>query len=162
MADKSRIKIKLGNIEVECEGSEEFLKTDFIEMFKVVTNTYNSIDIVGNPPSAPSSNDDLESNNVPQLGTTNSIAAKLGVKTGTDLIIAGASHLHFVKNQNTFSRKDLLDEIKLATSYYKNSYGSNLTKYLTSLVKDGVLLETSKDNYALSATKIEELKASFA
>ena len=51
--------------------------------------------------------------------TTNTIAAKLDVKTGTDLALAACAHLALVKGADTFTRANILGEMKLASNYYK-------------------------------------------
>jgi hypothetical protein len=48
--------------------------------------------------------------------------------------------------------------MKSATSYYKSSYLSNLSKSLNSLVRDGRFNEPSAGKYALTAKSIEELR----
>lgn len=163
MTNTSKIKIKMGPIEVEYEGSESFLKEELPEILKAVSELYKEtggkIEI---PASDENSNSNDSSGGHAIQGTTGSLAAKLGVKSGPDLIIAAAAQLTFVQGKEKFTRKDVMSEIKEASAYYKSSYGSNLTTYLNGLVKDGTFLETSKGVYALSANKATQIKSSFA
>lgn len=157
----SKIKIKMGPIEVEYEGSESFLKEELPLILKAVSDLYQTTGVEINPPASnnpepPKSNNSGGTNIV---GTTSSIAGKLGVKSGTELIVASAARLTFVLNKEKFNRKDILNEMKSASAYFKNSYGSNLTTYLNNLVKDGTFLETSSGIYAISATKSASLKS---
>ncbi|WP_462248916.1 hypothetical protein [Ekhidna sp.] len=163
MTNSSKIKIKMGPIEVEYEGSESFLKEELPEILKAVSDLYKE---AGSKMELPNSNSIAN----PQLvetdtlleETTGSLAAKLSSNSGPELIIAAAAQLTFVQSKDRFTRKEISDSIKTASAYYKNSYGSNLTTYLNNLVKDGSLLEKSKDVYALSATKLKQLKSSLA
>ena len=93
--------------------------------------------------------------------TTNTIAGRLDVKTGPDLVLAACAHLCFVKGADTFERKNILAEMQSASNYYKKTYSSNLSKYLSKLVKDGKLIERSKEVYALSAGTKQEVEGKF-
>ena len=154
----SKIRIKLGPIEVEYEGSEAFLKEELPQLLKAVSDLYSKSNLVkefnpdgGTPP--PSGT---------LQGTTGTIAAKLAVKQGPDLILAAAARLSFVLGKSAFSRQEIIDEIKSANAYYKKSYLANLTQSLNNLMKDGKLLEPSTGTYSLSATTQADLKARLA
>lgn len=95
-------------------------------------------------------------------GTTATLAGKLKVKSGNDLIVAAAAHLTFVAGKAEFSRQELLDQVRGATGYFKDSYGKNLTNYLNARVKAGELMEPRTGHYALSATEAERLRVSLA
>lgn len=94
-------------------------------------------------------------------GTTATLAAKLGGGSGPELMMSAAARLTFVLGKEKFHRKDLLDEIKSASSYYKSSYSSNLSSLLDGLIKAGKLMEPSKDNYSLSAESLKSIEAQF-
>ena len=163
MSENSRIKIKMGAIEVECEGSENFLKQELPEIIKSVSDLYKESH--HNLPEEETVETTTEINSKPafngplNVGTTGSVAAKLSTKSGSELLVAAAARLTFGEGKSTFTRAELLDEMKSATSYYKSSYSSNLTKYLSSAVKDGKFLETSKGVYAIQATLATTLKS---
>lgn len=158
----SKIRIKMGPIEIEYEGSETFLKEELPELLAAVSNLYkvsglSEMTATTEPPGEVSCV-------TPQFqATTGSIAAKLHSKTGSNLIMAAAARLTFVSGKDTFTRKELHNEMKTATAYYKSTYrGGNLSGYLNRLIKDGTLLEPSKDTYALSASMKSELGAKLA
>lgn len=156
----SKIKIKMGPIEVEYEGSESFLKEELPLILKAVSDLYQTAGIeVSQPESKPNTSTPKAQNNNALIGTTSSIAGKLSVKSGTDLIMASAARLTFGLNKEKFNRKDIHTEMKSASAYYKSSHGANLTKYLNNLVKAGTLLETSSGVYAISAQKAATLKS---
>ena len=154
----SKIRIKVGEVEIEYEGEEQFLKQELTGLLTAVANLHNAVGATHKKvPQAASTQSDT-TNSVLKL-TTTIIAHKLSVKTGPDLLIAAAAHLTLVKQQPTFSRQQLHDEMKSATSYYNKNYSANLSKHFTSALKDNKLTESAKDTYALTAEAIKELEA---
>lgn len=145
---ESKIKIKLGPIEVEYEGSEKFLKEELPELIKTVSELYKTSNIKTES-TDPSLNPPGKS---PSLKiTTGSIAAKIGCKNGPDLIMAACTSLTLVQKTENFTRKQILDEMKKATGFYKSSYNANLSQNLQQLVKDQKIIETSSGYYCLDA-----------
>jgi hypothetical protein len=90
------------------------------------------------------------------------IAAKLSCSKGPDLVLAATASLTLAKNQEVFTRQQIMDEMKAASSYYKSSYGGNLTTLINSLIKAGKLLERTQGQYALSANSRGELESRLA
>lgn len=153
----SKIKIKMGEIEIEYEGSEDFLKEELPELLSAVSDLYKK--------SAPSPNGDNDSGfagSTDIQGTTANIAAKLGGSTGPDLAMASAVRLTLVLGKEKFQRKELLEEMQTATAYYKTSYSSNLTTTLNKLVKNDKLMEPAKDTYSLSASSRNNIGSQLA
>ena len=158
----SKIKIKMGPIEIEYEGSEKFLKDELPELLQAVSSLYKDSGITldnANTTEQPSATPTLKKG---VQGTTSAIAGKLGCKSGSELIIAAAARLTFALDREIFSRQDILAEMKTASAYHKKTYVNNLSKYLNSLVKDQTLLETAKDTYALDAKTKHSLEAKLA
>lgn len=158
----SKIKIKMGAIEIEYEGSEAFLKEELPSLLKAVSDLYQSSEPLienGNADKKPASN---SSGAKKVQGTTATLAAKLGGGTGPDLIMSAAARLTFVLGKEKFHRKELMEEIKSATSYYKGTYLSNFSKLLNGLIKSGKLMEPAKDNYSLSADSLKSIGAKLA
>jgi hypothetical protein len=156
----SKIRIKLGAIEVEYEGSETFLKEELPQLLTAVSDLYaksaNSIPLHQNSNQTPPA----DGPSIP--GTTGTLAAKLAVKQGPELILAAAARFTFGQNKPTFTRQEIIDEIKTATAYYKKTYLNNLTAYLNTLIKDGKLMEPSVGSYSLSANATTDLRARLA
>ena len=167
---ESKIRIKIGQIEIDFEGSESFLKENLMEFVKATSEIASSSRLAGDSSIEASLNNSIEQDNPNQSGnrisisgTTNNIAAKLNVKKEAELIVAAAVHLTFVTKQDKFHRNDLLKEMQSASSYYKKSYsGGNLSKSLNTLVKSDKITEQSTDMYALSANAIKDLEAKLA
>lgn len=158
----SKIKIKMGSIEIEYEGSESFLKEELPALVTTVLDLYKSSAPILEVSNSMANSTKTGVTNKKIEGTTASLAAKLGGGTGPDLIMTAAAQLTFVQNKDKFTRKDLVSEIKSATAYYKASYFSNLTPLLSGLVKDGKLMEPANGTYSLSAASLEYIGTKLA
>lgn len=163
--DMSKIRVRMGEIEVECEGTEAFLKNELPELLGAVSRLYNENGPVHVPRNADKPDGDGKpggrgDSNI--KGTTASLAGKLKVKSGNDLIIAAAAHLTFVAGKPEFSRQELLDQVRGATGYFKDSYSKNLTNYLNARVKAEELMEPRTGHYSLNASEVERLRAALA
>lgn len=152
---ESKIRIKMGPIEVEYEGSQEFIKKELPDLIRTVSDMCTSLNL-GDEQKGKGG---AEGQGIQM--STGSIATKLSCKSGSDLAIAAAAHLTLVKKTKVFSRKALLNEMKSATSYYKSSYNANLTKILNSLLKTK-FNEPSSGNYALTAATKDDLRSKLA
>lgn len=156
---ESKIRIKIGPIEVEYEGPETFLKQELPDLLKTITElsmstggTMNNLDDKG----------EAEKTKLGKLQlSTTSIAAKLSCSSGPELILAAAAHLTLVRKLEVFSRKQLLDEMKTASGYYKTTYRDNLSTNLKTLLKDK-LNEPSSGQFSLSAKARKELEVRLA
>ncbi len=154
----TKIRIKMGPIEVEYEGSEGFLKEGLPKLIERVHELHGKTESEGGPQgTAPS----VPGGTVPKSSTA-SIAAKLGCKSGPDLLIAAGAHFTFSKGLETFTRKQLLSEMKTAKAYYRKSYRANLTSHLNGLVKAGKLNEPSNETYCLGVETRKSLEARLA
>ena len=162
VADISKIRIKMGEIEVEYEGTESFLRDELPELLAAVSKLHHD--------SAGASGDrskKVRNGGGPKedlKGTTGTLAGKLSCKVGSgkELITAAAARLTFVLNKDSFTRAELLAEAKTATSYYKKGVANNLSNTLDGLVKSDDFTEIAKGTYSLSATKREELETRLA
>lgn len=158
----SKIRIRLGEIEIEYEGDESFLTKELPKLLAVVSE----LPVKSCASDSPGTDAGIGGNgtgksDVPEL-TTGSVAAKLSAKSGTDLILAASARLTFVAKKQKFSRQEITKEMKSASAYFKKSYVNNLTKGLNALVKSGKLLEPSSGAFALSAATRESLRARLA
>jgi hypothetical protein len=161
----SKIRIKMGAVEVECEGSEQFLTKELPEILGAVSKLYSESGVgaaeekqqaAGNPGQPP------DGVNGTVIGTTATIAGKLNCSSGADLIIAAAAHLTFVSKMVEFPRKDLLAQTKGASGYYNENIAKNFTNYVNARVKAGELLESKPGHYTLNAAKKAELGTKLA
>jgi len=161
----SKLRIRIGEVEIDYEGPEEFLKEDLPQLLKTAMELHEAS---GSPVSR---NDDKKggATGAGATGggtlslTTSSIAAKLGSKSGAELLTAAAAHLALVKRTEPFTRQQLLKEMKSATSYYSKNYSANLSGYIkTALQRGGPLSETTKNSYALTAGARADLEKKLA
>jgi hypothetical protein len=163
----SKIRIKMGQVEVEYEGSHAFLKDDLPALLETVVQLRER---AGDANADDDESADEEEQTTKKkkksggktTGTVGSIAAKVGVNSGTDLIIAAAAKLALVDGHEKFSRKELLNAMKTATNYYKKTYRNNLSAYLKSLQEGDRLTEQSSGSFALTAKEVGKLEALLA
>ncbi len=155
----SKIRIKMGSIEVEYEGSASFLKKELPDLLAAVSKLYHESGQKDGE-TAESGSSGGKTNLV--HGTTGSFAAKLKVASGPDLILAAAAHLTLSKGKDVFSRKELTAAMQSATAYHKTTYVNNLSKYLKTLMKEDKLREPSTGNFSLSAEQRKKLEGQLA
>ena len=161
----SKIRIKIGQVEVEYEGSEEFTKQELLDLIKTVselckTATPTPLPDAGSPTPTTSTTAPTQQSIGPiSIGN---ISAKLKCKKASDLVLAAAASLAMVKNKDCFTRQEILDEMKAATAYYKITYGGNLTVALNTLIKSDKLLQRPSGEYALHANARSELESQLA
>lgn len=159
---EQKIRIKLGSIEIEFEGDQDYLKNDLPNLIdKIIElNSHipkeNLIKELLNNDSKESSNEE-KSEVLPQL-SANTICAKISAKSASDIALAACAHLTLIQNKSSFKRSEILDEMKNASNYFNTNSSKNLTQSLKSLVSSGKLIERSTDTYALSAKEKESLK----
>src|SRR5687767_12900337 len=131
----SKIKVKVGGVEVEYEGSEAFLKEELPGLLSTLAKLQKEF---GSTPTLETEipRENGEARVAPVFGqaTTGTIAAKLGVKSGPELIVAACARLIFVLGKDSFTRKEILQEMQSAAGYYKYTHVNNLTKYQRNLV----------------------------
>jgi len=158
----SKIRIKIDEVEVEYEGSDSFLKDELPALLDKVYALAGA-----QPASASKKHPNKDADNSGgkkntangSVGTTSSIAADFSAKTGPDLALAAGARLAIGLGRDSFTRDDLLTEMKSATTFYQKNYSGNLTKMLVGLVKAKKFREISKDTYSLSAATKTDLEA---
>ncbi|MEI3315563.1 MAG: hypothetical protein V8R29_04975 [Eggerthellaceae bacterium] len=153
---ESKITINLGSLSVEYEGPEDYLRDGLFTLIEQLQGI--SINVASQSfPSEEETTVIVEPTSPSCISTSlnlsvDNIAAKLGVKNARDVTLAASAYLAFVEQKSSFSRQEILNAMKRATSYYKQSMGSNLSKTLARMVKDDELLQGSKGAYSLSAS----------
>lgn len=94
--------------------------------------------------------------------STDTIATLIGAKSGPDLIIAAAAHLHFTQGKQKFTRQDLTTEMRSAPAHFKETFVNNLSTYLTGLTKADRLRLVGAQTYALSNKERQSLETKLA
>lgn len=158
----SKIKIKVGDIEIELEGPEDYIKDLLPSSIEMLNEIRPYVDDVHEE------NEDEEAQDLPSPTdttkkklqmTTNSIAAKLKVESASELVIAACAYLYFVKGQAKYKRSDILRQMQSVTNLYKSNHSKNLSQSLNTLVKGDKLLEVSENTYALEAKEEQRIRA---
>jgi len=129
----SKIKIKMGPIELEYEGSEGFLKEELPDLLAAVSKLYTDTGGRLTAASAPNPAAGLQAPAGNLQLTTGTIAGRLRCDSGSDLIRAAAARLHLGLGQASFTRQQVLEQMQQAPTYYKATYSNNLSKYLSAL-----------------------------
>jgi|GEM_PF-4461256 len=153
------VKIQLANgpLTVNYEGPLDFLDDGLLTIVEEFIGITKDV-----APPAPSSTNQTKAStgsgsNGPLQMTTGTIAGRLSVKSGPELIMACAAKLTLADDKETFNRKDILLEMKSAPSYSKESYRKNLSSLLDGLIKGDQIREISPSTYAVEATTKEKL-----
>lgn len=154
-----KINFKIGQLEVRYEGRDSFLKdelSNFLEKILDLVKRDNTL-LANSYHQSSGKVEDLKEENTLNLSTA-TIASRINENNGPGLAMAAAAHLTFVEKKDSFSRKEILEEMKTASNYYKAPMGSNLGANLNRLVKKGRLNQTASGTYALASTEKEKLK----
>lgn len=158
----SKIKIRLGQIEIDYEGAHEFLKQDLQKLLAAVVELREK---AGDPADAddedPAPAQKKAKGTGTLQGTVSTFATRLGAKSTRDLVIAAAAKLTLADSKATFTRTELLTAMQTASNHYKKSDSSNLSKTIGFLL-NGRLTENAKDTYALTADELKKLRTRLA
>jgi hypothetical protein len=161
MTEQVKVSWKVGNVELQYEGNEDYLKAEVPELFRELLEIYKSASKNGElePPTLPAEMgkpaEETPTNTQDEL-SVNTIATRIGIKEKRDLAVASCLYLVLMKKKEPFARSDVLVVMKDATHYYNDNSRKGLSQYLESLVKDGILLERTKDVFAFRPEKLKE------
>ena len=157
----TKIRLKVGQLEVEYEGNEAFLEGGIYEMMEKIASLHakHSAILSSSSPQVKTQNDKVATNVTPFDLAVNAIAERLDATTGAHLALAAATYLTLAKNEPKFSRAQILEAMKSDASRYKRSMSKNLTRHLQSLIKDKCLNNVADGRYALSAPKRKEIES---
>lgn len=163
MGADASIRIKLGEVEVEYKGDETFLKKELLETVKELLELQEKHPTTNGADSGDTGGHGKDTGGHGKFDhSTDTIATILGSKSGPDLVMAAAAHLHFVQAKQKFTRQEILAEMRAAPGHYKESYNGNLTKSLASLTSSQRLRLVSSDTFALAADERKTLEVRLA
>jgi len=155
-----KMRIRIGAAEIDYEGEANFLKSEL----PAIVDLFSKANIQSQPIEVKPDERRIITDHDHSIQTSktnysvSTIANKCGASSGSQLALAAAACLTFTDGRDAFSRQELLKKMQEAKSYYKKSYGSNLSKTLASLVKSNALLEGTSNTYSLSAEKNHEMR----
>lgn len=150
----AKLTLKCGEIAVEYDGPEAFLKDELPQIISAVKDLGSiappktTLNMTGSGPGAPS----LAGSSV------STIAQKLGVNDGPTLVMAAALSLAHGKS-DAFTKLQLRDRMKEATAFYKAGYGANFDKNVKRLVARGRLNHIGGTQYAVPEAEFANLPA---
>lgn len=143
----AKVVLKCGDIQIEYEGPEDFLKAELGTMVQAVSQLRPLASGKPNTKAAAAAGGPV---------SVSTIAQQLSVKNGPDLIMSAA--LSLVRDGNeAFTKKVLRERIKDAKSFYKGSYANNFDNYVGRLVKKGRLNHLGGENYSVPDTEVTSL-----
>jgi hypothetical protein len=159
-SEAAELQIQIGDMSFTYKGNQQYIENGFLDAVKQVLEmrppqngkVVGAIALGEEPAVAGSPAKNL------QHATTNTIASLTDTKTGPDLVVAAVTHLQLVKGQEKALRSDILEEMKSATTYYKDTFSGNLSSYLDSLVKTKRLNMVAPKTFALTAAERQKLE----
>ncbi len=154
----TKLRLKMGSIELEYEGEERFLKEELPNLLGSVKEL-GDLMAVGNEVSSTNGKSIADSTN--NRLSTSVIASKLNCKQGADLIEAAAFYLIGVLKKETFTRDELIREMRSAKAFFKKSYVNNLSNYLKQLIAGQRLNEVGTDIFSVPHDVLKQLKGRF-
>jgi hypothetical protein len=152
-----KLRIRVGAVEIDYEGASEFLTAEMPGLLNAVLDVHLA------PGAFQANSESLLGTQVAtvqgakQKASTSTFAAAIGAKRGSDLALAAAAAL-VLGGKDSFSRAELLTAMQTAKAYYKASFRSNLSNYLSTLVKSRDLLDHGNEMFGLRDEKRLELE----
>ncbi len=144
----SRARVVADGIEVEAEGENinvAELVAQAIEARRVLGPSPMPLAVASASASTPDSSHALRG----AMVSTNTIASLTNASTGSDLLMAAMAHLTLIQGKDVSARREILEEMKAARTFYKETFSSNLSSYLDNLAKAKRLNLVARDTYAL-------------
>ncbi|MDE1158638.1 MAG: hypothetical protein PW791_10250 [Neorhizobium sp.] len=165
----AKIKIKLGSLELEYEGEPAFLTEGLPALLERFSSLSDQVAAPADEPTASGTHSAAAA--LPEMSllgekvmtlTSNSVAARLGVRSGVDIIICAMATLEIFGGKAGVTKKEIQLEMKQAKSYYNSGYMNNFGRNLASLIKAKKINQLGSDSYALSAAERKQLEAQLA
>ena len=142
-----KARIVADGIEVEVEG-EELHIPDLMAQVAEMRKSLGPAPTANSARSSATPATQTNSTALPQV-STNTIASLINATTGSDLVMAALANITLVQGKDVAARREILDEMKAAKTFYKETFSSNLSSYLDNLAKAKRLNLVAKETYAL-------------
>lgn len=160
----SKIKISVGNLTVDYEGDETYLRDELpglIEKLAGLARHAVSAPAAQHRDAKPQQDKSEHSEADRSKLTIDEIAARTGGSKGTGLILSAAAWLTLSDGKQVFSRRELLEAVRLS-AHYKKSDTNNLSPNIKALLKSQKLREPSSGQYGLTPTQKSSIEAALA
>lgn len=151
----SRVRVSAGNVALEYEGDEEFSRSDALKFFQEFLEAAKATDVQVAATQNPAGSNHVSDNRKDLSVST--IAVRIGVKSGLDLILAASLYLELTLGRTSYDRKEILEAMRQAGGFYRQTYNNNLTSYLNSIERDQKLVKQASNKYCLSIRTKTEL-----
>jgi hypothetical protein len=161
MIMSTKLRVKLGALELEYEGTEEFVSSGLMPLIEAL----QKIEVRDTPEDKdPGISRSAHTKRTSLSGqiSTSTIAQKTNVRTGAGLSLAAVAYLVLVQNKPSAERIEILKEMQSATAYYKDTYSGNLTATLKRLVTARKLNDLGANRFTLHAHVQAELVKTLA
>lgn len=163
---QAHIRIRIGAIEIEYDGAADFLGDGLDKLLRTMADL---VPISTTPPDALDAEALAQEEEVQAQSSggkikasTNTIAAHLETKSGSELAIAAMAYAELVLGQHSSTRQEIHKHMQAATTYYNKNLGSNLTKSLAHLIKTKRINDIGGNKYSLSSIEKKSLEAKLA
>lgn len=169
----TKLQLRAGDVEFTFESDESISISDakdFISQVREVAVAFGSAKRSASLPNDKANGSETKRSAAEEDGEgqsdgfnlhVNSVAERIGAKSGSDVAMAAAAQLQLVEGKTSFSRKELLDTMKEATNFYSQTMRSNLSATLKGLI--GTKLNQLKnDHYAIKSTELANLRVLLA
>ena len=147
----------MGSIELEYEGEERFLKEELPDLLGTVKKL-GDVRARAEGKAGSETEEPAAAGSHQQSLSTSVIASRLNCRQGADLIEAAAFYLIGVLKKETFSRDELIREMRSAKAFFKKSYVNNLSNYLKQLISGQRLNEVGTDIFSVPHDVLKQLK----
>ncbi len=155
-----KLKLKLGDLEVEFDGSEDFVRKDLVKLAQDFSKT--GVPVASARPSNGKPQSATTNGPLDQTLTTTAIAKKLSCKTLQDLIQSAVAYLALVRGQESFSKDEIWENMKAATGYFDAKMSKNYSREIGKMVKADFLREVAKDRFSLASEHVTALQTRIA
>lgn len=163
MEEKTKLRVKLGQAEIEYEGGIDFLHKEVMpainKMMRLVETEADLRKVLPPPIEYATPQKNLGGPSIPpSTVSTNTLASVTSAESATDLAVVASARLIMVEGKDPISRQDILDEMRTATTYFKKSFVNNHSNTLKVLVKADRLRLVADDSYTLSPKERKSLE----
>ena len=150
--DEVKISLRAGNVKLKCEGPVAFINDGMLDTAKQALKMLDEFGVL-----QVASKEMVEA--LPELSTS-AIAAKVGCKSGSELILCALAKLQLGDGKAKATMREIRDEIREGGPFFKASYSANLHKYFPALVKSGRIVQHSKNVFVLSPEEEARFRSS--
>jgi hypothetical protein len=156
IAMTAKFRMQVRGVQIEWEGEAAFLKDQLPSIVAKIVEAVSQL-----PEETTTENDASPPapKNVVGKFTTANMASKTKPDTGSKLFLTALAKLQLSDRIDPASRNQIHDEMKTVSSVYKSNMQGNLTKIIKQLMDNGSINEPATGQFALSPTKLAEMKA---